>query len=483
MEETKVCRLCNEEKEITEFSINTGTKDKHDSRCKECVKDVKKNADGKSPRDGDLVAPDFDNMDWQGGKYSGTIFKRKDTDTYSVRVGKVSKEFSPNDYESDEVTIKAAYDWKKQTSDELLLTKNKYRIVKVDDEPLYIIVQLSQGYVTLLDIDMLDFVRTHTLFVGKSSTNENSKNYCRYYDRENQKIYSIHNYIIDCDVVDHISRYTLHNTKNNLRPSNHSENNKNRSRISKISIEPITGGYEASIKYLKTYHKFRTVTETDVFKTKEEARSWLKKKSDQLDAPKTPIDIQILRKEYEDIMSTYSNDFKWRDSDEDENVEKDKILTVKRERALKPRNISEKERIYGIFLDDHPDFDMASYLTKGRKLEHIIYNDDEYKFCGIAECQKWKPIDEFNKSKRTYDELERQCKRCRLDKQNKLRKKKRDAAKAAKKDAEESETLELSDIEIEEKVVELVHNIGAMSLKCKEPTVIEEVTPKIKKCL
>ncbi len=41
MELKKTCRLCCNEFELSNFSKHSGTKDKLDNRCKECVKQIK----------------------------------------------------------------------------------------------------------------------------------------------------------------------------------------------------------------------------------------------------------------------------------------------------------------------------------------------------------------------------------------------------------------------------------------------------------
>ncbi len=40
--ETKICRICGEEKPITDFSKNNQYKDGHDTRCKCCVNAIQK---------------------------------------------------------------------------------------------------------------------------------------------------------------------------------------------------------------------------------------------------------------------------------------------------------------------------------------------------------------------------------------------------------------------------------------------------------
>lgn len=49
-EGVKICRICGDEKELSEFHIKRGTVDGHRSECKECVKDIKKKYDNPEKR-------------------------------------------------------------------------------------------------------------------------------------------------------------------------------------------------------------------------------------------------------------------------------------------------------------------------------------------------------------------------------------------------------------------------------------------------
>ncbi len=96
----KVCKKCKLNKPIEQFSKHSSTADKLDNRCKQCVKEMKntlkdkmiKDNSGKSPRDIirgakeyiDSFEPDLSHTNWQGGKTSGTYFKRDGDTKYTI---------------------------------------------------------------------------------------------------------------------------------------------------------------------------------------------------------------------------------------------------------------------------------------------------------------------------------------------------------------------------------------------------------------
>ena len=116
--ENKVCNKCNVEKTIQNFSKHSGTKDKLDNRCKECVKKVKDNdLREKRPSQKDLVEINLNNKDQQGGKYNGSIFERNninDSNVFIVSIGGKQKTFNLKNYETKELCLKEAEKYKKK---------------------------------------------------------------------------------------------------------------------------------------------------------------------------------------------------------------------------------------------------------------------------------------------------------------------------------------------------------------------------------
>jgi len=329
----KTCNKCNIEKTIENFSKHSGTKDKHDNRCKECVKNVKNNKDReKRPSEKDLIETDLTNKNWQGGKYNGSIFERiiknKDTENkvYIVAVGGKQKTFNPKNFKNDEECLQEAEKYKKEKSDELNLTSNKYKIIFENNKPKYLIVQLTKNYITLCDYLQLEFIKNNNLFVSKSSAKE-SKQYCLY--NINNDIKRFHGYITGYDMVDHINRYPLDNRNCNLRKTTHTENNKNSTNTNKTSL--MTGvtfnskdeAWRGRIKINGKEHNKQFAIKTYGYEeAKQMAITWRQEqaklsdnfvnKVEEKDLNKH-IDYDKLKKEYEEIMEKYSNGFKWKD--------------------------------------------------------------------------------------------------------------------------------------------------------------------------
>lgn len=166
----KICRKCNQAKSVDQFSKHTGTKDKLDNRCKECVQKVKSDSKReRRPSEKDETETEINNQDWQGGKHNGSVFERvvknksSDATVLIVAVGGKQKTFNPKNFESQQKCSEAAFGYKKCQSDELQLTSNKYKIVHKEGVPSYIIVQLSQNYVTLCDYNQLEFVKRNSM--------------------------------------------------------------------------------------------------------------------------------------------------------------------------------------------------------------------------------------------------------------------------------------------------------------------------------
>ena len=250
MSETKKCNTCDHEKELKNFSKHSGTRDKLDNRCKECVKNLKKKL-----RESNIVNSyeiyDFDHSsyDWQVGKIAGTILER-DGKRYEGRIKideKItSKSFSFDKYKSKEEGYKEAKKWLKETSDKNNLTRNQIR--KIDDSTIE--VKITQNEIMKTDIEFLDLCQLYSIVAIKGG-NLNAENYSGL--SINNKIVRFHNYITGFKMVDHINRNPLDNRIQNLRDATHKINNNNKDGLKKFKndTEHIVG-----VRYDKRYDSY-----------------------------------------------------------------------------------------------------------------------------------------------------------------------------------------------------------------------------------
>ena len=231
METTKQCNKCSETKPTTSFSKHSGTKDKLDNRCKECVKLAKqKSKDDGVVKEYQIYPIDMNNLEWQLGKPTGTVLDRTDTTTgakrYEVRIplgdGKMkSKSFAHNNYRSPEDAKVDATKWMHKFSRENNLTKNMIKII--DDSTID--VQLTKNMIMKTDIQFLDLVQKYTILSTKSG-NEGSNYYASLII--GNTLYYFHKHITGNDMTDHINRNPMDNRLVNLRKTTSKLNNNNR---------------------------------------------------------------------------------------------------------------------------------------------------------------------------------------------------------------------------------------------------------------
>lgn len=439
-EKIKMCKKCNTEKAIDNFSKHKTTADGYDNRCKDCIGIMRKKIKEKIKNENtefntnprkyiqtleeylDTLEPDLTTSDWQGGKLKGTYFKRKNANKYTVCVEKKS------------IVVSTEEDAKKtiiSLNNEYNCAKNMYKIITYKNKN-YVIMQLSNGYVGLFDFDKLDLLRKINLAVTRSSKNSNSnaKYYCL--ATVNNRGTQIHNVITDYDMVDHRDRYPLDNRCDNLSLTNYRENNMNRSKISNKKIDYIDDKYKCSIKYIAIDPKtkaFCSRTDENSFSTKQEGLDWLNNKSKDLDHDISIYDDEVmeLKKSYEEIMTKYADDFKWCDNDETKDINKLKELNKKSESNSESESELDKEDSdteqepdkklskldkYKQFKDIDNDFTIQKYNVnlKSNTISHLTFQDIEYKFC--SQCNNWNKLDSYHAYKLSVDGLYKYCKTC-----------------------------------------------------------------------
>jgi hypothetical protein len=403
------CIKCEQEKNESEFN-NTERKRTASARCKICLysyKDLPE--DQRKPRERDLQETNVTCMEWQGGKYKGTIITKPDV--FFARVGKVQKSFNFKGKEDQKDDIKKeAIKWKNIKSDEFGLTTNKYKIIFDSDtnNPKYLIVQLSKNYVTLIDYDLLEFVKDNNVCVTKSS-NQNSKHYAIYV--HNDKNRTLHGHITGAEMTDHINGYPLDNRKVNLRATTYSQNNSNRSLISQAKCIQLGDKYEGTIYYMNYANQYQKVLVREIFDDADSCKEWIRKKSIEINNHLNTDSAKVaLKTEFEDIMNKYAKGFLWQDVivEEDKNSEDDKSNNDANYR-LHQDVTNEKMNIYKKFIDVYPDWNITNELTS-LKIEHIKHNGCEYKYC--TKCSTWRTIDCYHKSSSKHDGLDTRCKEC-----------------------------------------------------------------------
>ena len=173
--------------------------------------------------------------DWFGGHIAGTIFRQGTELAYTARIQNTSldrvysKRFGFSTNGGQEQALINAKDWQCTMSESLKMTKNKMKNINNQ----YLIVQLSKGYITLVDIRWYQVIQNIPLFVLRSSHKE-SKYYvgCMY----EKKLRRFHHIITGYSYVDHQDRFPLDNRLENLRKSSPIENDQNRTHIYKSKL-------------------------------------------------------------------------------------------------------------------------------------------------------------------------------------------------------------------------------------------------------
>jgi len=244
---TKICKKCDTEKEISFFSKHSGTKDKLDNRCKECVKEIKKiSKESGIVKEYKIYDFDYNSYDWQVGKVSGSILEKEKRYESRIKIeGKIkSKSFAFDKFKNKDEALKEAELWLKNTSDENELTRNQIR--KLDDDTIE--VRLTKDQIMKTDIKFLDLCQKYTLNSTKSGDKDSQ--YYAILSIQNKTI-RFHNYITNFEMVDHINRNPLDNRIINLQKSNHKLNNNNRNGPKKNEDYGIVG-----VKFDMRYDSF-----------------------------------------------------------------------------------------------------------------------------------------------------------------------------------------------------------------------------------
>lgn len=109
-------------------------------------------------------------------------------------------------------------------------------------------------------------------------------------------------------------------------------------------------------------------------------------------------------------MEKDSDGFKWRDLI-DEKISDDDIMVEPKTNAMtSEKKLSIRNDTYNLFKQIYPNWNIPEEFTLSIKLEHIIHENFEYKFC--TKCSNWVLVTNFHKSLSKHDGLDTRCKEC-----------------------------------------------------------------------
>jgi len=423
---TQLCKICKEDKEMKYFSKNKDTKNKTDSRCKSCMIKYRKDRRTiekekelfKNINNGeylDKTPPNINNKDWQGGKYKGTVIKREKENAYRASINGYYKQYNIEVHGEKKAKI-MAFKWKKEKSDELLETKNKYKIIFDGIKPMYAVVQLSKQFVTIVDYDDLNKIRKLNINLNQKIDNHVTKHAVCTLKGNNILLHRLLMGLVDDydgkTVVDHINRYSLDNRKENLRITTYNENNKNRNKVkeTRLSRNNDTKMYKATIEYSPKIGYCDEIVE--YFKLRKDATRWIDDKCREINGYEKLSDLQKrLTESYEKIMKEHANDFIWKDNIREETIQKSNEAA---ENKINIQNhnkiINGRKDIYDKFLNIDPTIDTFALAKLGAKIVHQTYNNIEYKYC--SKCEIWVDVCKYTKLAKNWDNLNKSCKAC-----------------------------------------------------------------------
>jgi len=399
-QEEFTCSKCNET-----LHIDKKESGKYGKRCKECVKKAKF-SENKKPREKDKSYTDITLTNWQGEKYAGTIFERENS--FICCIDGKQKSFNIVKIKNP---LEEAQKYRINKSDELALTSNKYKIIFNNNEPKYLIVQLSKNYVMLCDFSDLNIIKNNNICVTKSSA-KNSQNYA-IISQENKNL-GFHKYKSGYDFTDHINGYPLDNRSCNLRESNIKENNQNKTNIHKVCIKETNDKFEVSIIINNNNHDKKIITE--LFDSRQKVDNFIEKQKLIIDKHLYENDTYKLqlKKEFEEIMTTYAEEFRWNDKIIDFEIENNINEHIIQKNNKRKTNKDIKTEIYNLFKSQiHNSWNIEnidSEKISQKKVEHIHFNNNEYKFCNT--CSKWLSTNNYTKCSSHYDNLSSKCKIC-----------------------------------------------------------------------
>jgi hypothetical protein len=173
---------------------------------------------------------------WCLGKIGGTIFKRKNSDVYTVTIKlednkTISKTFNPDHYMekadldetlADKLAKTEAIKWRLKNTVKFNCVINM--IKRLDNDTIK--VHVKDNYYFITDYKFYKDIQKNVICLSRSGTNENSKYYIVIViDGKNQLF---HNYITKNTMSDHINRLPLDNRLNNLKSTTRKENNNNK---------------------------------------------------------------------------------------------------------------------------------------------------------------------------------------------------------------------------------------------------------------